>query len=181
MSSSFPGSFPISQKNKALIKPTSSKRVNAKLNFKTNLSKIRNYFHGQSSFWRKSKDASSVTLKQQHGNTIGSLINVTVPISISNTTHYHGGSHGSSRTITTLIQQWVILSPFQIYGFMFLFAFLLFVIAFGILQIHRTISILQIAANGIRYTLVANHGEIAIRMIAAATELGVQTAAVYSE
>ncbi|KAI9485769.1 MAG: hypothetical protein EXX96DRAFT_546403 [Benjaminiella poitrasii] len=170
LKTSLPGAFPNEQSRKTLVPIKSSTKnevaiVNTKLRFRTNLAKLKHHFHNhrtswQSFIWKKKKDKESPVIvhnKQQHGNTVGSIFNIAVPISISNTTHYYASNSttlSKPTAPTSVIQQWIVLPPLQVYGFMALIALFLLVVAFGILQIHRTISILQIAVDGVRYSLV---------------------------
>ncbi|KAI9355827.1 hypothetical protein BD770DRAFT_411596 [Pilaira anomala] len=168
-----PGAFPLTQ------------RKNTSENY---ISKLKTYFD---------RDEKAIVVKKKHKNwrwnflkrksekqaeinntvMVGTKLSVSVPITISST-HYHSTSDGSVTTTQSIIQQAVILPPMQIYGFMFLATLLLLVIAFALLQVHRTISIIELEMNKV---LVANRGEIAIRIITAASELGIKTIAVYSD
>ncbi|KAL0140330.1 hypothetical protein V8B55DRAFT_1506249 [Mucor lusitanicus] len=164
-----PGAFPVLNASTSLTK---TKRKDPHVNqdthlrFKAQMTKFKGYFHrkeksvampAQGGFWKK-KQTSDKVIVQQQTNTVGSLLTVSVPITISSTSHYYGNSSPSkpttSSTSTSIVQQLIILPPLQVYGFMFLSALLLLVIAFAILQIHRTLSILQLAVDGLKYVLV---------------------------
>ncbi|KAK4522035.1 uncharacterized protein ATC70_004574 [Mucor velutinosus] len=171
-----PGAFPVLNTSTALTK-AKRKDQHAKddthLRFKAQMTKFKGYFHRKESvvsatssatssstptrrgFWKK-KETSNEIVMQQQTNAVGSLLMVSVPITISSTSHYYGNSSSSSSnpTATSIVQQLIILPPLQVYGFMFLTALLLLVIAFAILQIHRTLSIFQLAVDGLRYVLV---------------------------
>lgn len=175
-----PGAFPVANATTALTKvKRKDPHVNqdTHLRFKAQMTKFKGYFHKkeklvvataastassttsststQKRFWSK-KEKSNEIIMQQQTNTVGSLLTVSVPITISNTSHYYGNSNNPSTapTATSIVQQLVILPPLQVYGFMFLSALLLLVIAFALLQIHRTLSILQLAVDGLKYVLV---------------------------
>ncbi|MBM6388139.1 MAG: hypothetical protein JSY10_30045 [Paenibacillus sp.] len=147
-----PGSFPLTQ------------RKVKKGNY---ISKLKTYFHHTekqittekkyknskwNNFWKRKSERVEIS------NTVamGTAFSLSVPITISNTTsHYHSKTDSSVSTQSgnSIIQQFVILSPFQIYGFMFLVALFLLVVFFGLLQVHRTISIIELGVEGIKYIL----------------------------
>lgn len=144
-----PGAFPLTQ------------RKNTNENY---ISKLKTYFD---------RDEKAIVVKKKHKNwrwnflkrkpekqaeinntvMVGTKLSVSVPITISST-HYHSTTDGSVTTTSSIIQQAVILPPMQIYGFMFLTTLLLLVIAFALLQVHRTISIIELGIEGIKYTLL---------------------------
>ncbi|KAI8973590.1 hypothetical protein BDF20DRAFT_883195, partial [Mycotypha africana] len=125
------------------------------------IAKWRQWFR-PSFFSKKEQALHQLTLsKKEQNNKIGSIISVGVPISISSTTnnHYYGSSANTmqgkpSSISTSIVQQMVILPPFQVYGFMLIVTLLLLVIAFAILQLHRTITIIDTLLAGVSYTLV---------------------------
>ncbi|GAA5817337.1 hypothetical protein MFLAVUS_010881 [Mucor flavus] len=149
-----PGSFPL----------TTTRRKVKKENY---ISKLKTYFHHTekqsitqkkyknskwNNFWKKKSERIEIS------NTVavGTTFSLSVPITISNTTsHYHSKTDGSVSTQSgnSMIQRFVILTPFQIYGFLFLATLFLLVVFFGLLQVHRVISIAELAVEGIKYTL----------------------------
>ncbi|KAI8646088.1 hypothetical protein BD408DRAFT_410649 [Parasitella parasitica] len=136
------------------------------MSFKAQLTKFKDYFHKEKAaavhtepflrkkFWRKKSKANEIVMQQQT-NTVGSLFTMSVPITISTTTHLYGSSNNASNPIaTSIVQQLIVLPPSQVYGFMSLVALSLLVLAFAILQIHRTLSIFQSAVDGLKCILV---------------------------
>lgn len=149
-----PGSFPL----------TTTQR---KVKKENHISKLKTYFHRTekqsitqkkyenskwNNFWKKKSERIEIS------NTVavGTTFSLSVPITISNTTsHYHSKTDGSVSTQSgnSIIQQFVILTPFQIYGFLFMATLFLLVVFFGLVQVHRVISIVELAVEGIKYTL----------------------------
>ncbi|KAL7315506.1 hypothetical protein PS15m_004718 [Mucor circinelloides] len=166
-----PGAFPVPTTSTSLTKiKRKDQHVNedTHLRFKAQMTKFKGYFHRKDKvvtttaststrrgFWKRKEKAQEIVVQQQT-NTVGSLLTVSVPITLSSTSHYYGNSNSSSTTptATSIVQQLIILPPLQVYSFMFLFALLLLVIAFAILQVHRTLSIFQLAVDGLKYVLV---------------------------
>lgn len=164
-----PGAFPMLNASKSHTNPKRKEQhVNedSNLRFKAQMTKFKGYFHKtekaatvhtelskRKGFWKKKEKTNEIVMQQQT-NTVGSLFTMSVPITISNTTHYYGNSTTTIPTATSIVQQLIVLPPLQVYGFMFLIGLLLLVIAFAILQIHRTLSIFQLAVDGLKYILV---------------------------
>ncbi|KAI7889294.1 uncharacterized protein EV154DRAFT_515130 [Mucor mucedo] len=163
-----PGTYPATQMK-------TMNEAKQKLGFKSRIYKLKTYFHkeqnviavekhGKTSKWTKPWVKKSTQVSTSNTVAIGTVFSLNVPITISNTTtHYNTKTEGSTSTgNTSVVQQLVILPPIQIYGFMFLVAFFLFVITFALLQVHRTISIIELAVDGITYTLVNFVGLLSI-------------------
>lgn len=154
-----PGTFPTAQ-TKTFIK------AKQRLGLKSRVDKLKTYFHGNEhkvnvkkhsklSKWSMPWAKNTSQVHTTNTVAVGTVFSLNVPITISNTTHYSSKSEGPATTeYTSVVQQLVILPPIQIYGFMFLIALLLFVFAFALLQVHRTISIIELAVDGLKYTLV---------------------------
>jgi hypothetical protein len=112
--------------------------------------------------WSKSEkkhEQESEIIKQKTNNTVavGTVFSLSVPITISNTTtHFHTTTTKSEKVSasSSIIQQIIILPPTQIYGLMLIVVLFLIVLAFAILQIHRSISILEATVEGVKYVLV---------------------------
>ncbi|CAO3644820.1 unnamed protein product [Mucor fragilis] len=132
-----PGAFPVTNAATALTKV---KRKDAHVNqdthlrFKAQMTKFKGYFYKKEKlvvatassspssststrkgFWHK-KEKSNELVMQQQTNTVGSLLTVSVPITISNTSHYYGNSSNPSTTpiATSIVQQLIILQPLQV-------------------------------------------------------------------
>lgn len=169
-----PGSFPITQrKNIDATKATVSEAASS-LRLNSRISKIKAYFHSEkqvvpvkqkqqkiskwSALWSRDKKREEM-IQHTTSNTVavGTLFSLSVPITISNTTtHYHSAKSqvASSTAKQSIVQRLVILPPGQIYGLMTIAVLFLLVVAFAILQIHRSISIIEAAVDGIKYVLI---------------------------
>lgn len=155
-----PGTFPTTQ-TKTIAE---SKQ---RLGLKSQFGKLKAYFHSNEqkltvekvnkiSKWKTSWSKKTKQVCTSNTVAVGTVFSLNVPITISNTTtHYNSKTKDSTRAgYSSVVQQFVILPPLQIYGFMFLVTLFLFIIAFALLQVHRTISIIELAVDGIKYTLV---------------------------
>lgn len=161
-----PGTYPAAQM-KTITEPRQG------LGFKSRIIKLKTYFHKEqkaivkkhekASKWRRPWGKNQTEVSTSNTVALGTAFSLNVPITISNTTHYNTKTEGStSMGSTSVVQQLVILPPIQIYGFMFLIAMTLLVIAFALLQVHRTISIIELAVDGITYILVNFAGVLSV-------------------
>lgn len=108
-----------------------------------------------STLWSRKQQVNS----KQKENQIEPIFTVNIPITVYNTTvnNYYSNDKNNNQldtSTTSIIKQLVVLSPFQIYGFLFVCSLLLIVIGFGILQVHRIITILQILLDDVHYFLI---------------------------
>lgn len=101
-----------------------------------------------------------VIINQHKENTVGPILTINVPITIYNTNvnNYNNTDKNNNEiapsSTTSIVKQLIVLSPYQIYGFLFVCILLLLVVGFGILQVHRIITIFQSLIDGIKFLLV---------------------------
>jgi hypothetical protein len=155
-----PGSFPFTRNPKsatrkeALWHRSSSNNDSTEVvSFKT---KVKSYFRPKEQIVAKEKRSWKSLWKSKptkQPNTVGTMFSVNVPITISNTTHYYGNSD-KKPVSSSIVQQLIILPPMQVYSILFIIVLSLLVLAFAILEVHRTISILQSAVDCVKFLLV---------------------------
>jgi hypothetical protein len=160
-----PGTFPVTQAPKAGTRKealwhrsSSNNNSTATVSLKT---KVKSYFRPKEQVVVKEKRSSwkniwkSRSTKQDFdkSNAVGTVLSVSVPITISNTTHYYD-STDKKLVSSSIVQQLIILQPMQVYSILFVIVLSLLVLAFAILEVHRTISILQSVIDGVKFLLV---------------------------
>ncbi|RCH77467.1 hypothetical protein CU098_003139, partial [Rhizopus stolonifer] len=96
--------------------------------------RIKNYFYR---LWKKTPS------QQINSNSLN--ISVTIPITVNN--NYYD-SHNEKPTSSSIMHHLVALNSNQIYVLLAFATLFLLVIAFALLQVHRTLSILQMLLEG---------------------------------
>lgn len=135
-------------------KEVEENKVTLKQRFKNKLRlKKKGIKSSWESMWHRSKESQTKV-----ENNVGSVLTINLPITIYNTNvnNYYNNKENSevASTTTSIVKQLIVLSPFQIYGFLFVCSLLLIVVGFGILQVHRIITILQTLLDGVKYFIV---------------------------
>ncbi|OBZ83917.1 hypothetical protein A0J61_08033 [Choanephora cucurbitarum] len=85
-------------------------------------------------------------LQKQENNQIN------VSFTVNNHYHYQQSEHHKP----SIVQQIVVLPPAQVYGLMALVALFLIIVGFALVQVHRTISILQVVLESLEYIVLTS-------------------------